>query len=615
MSNADSSSPDTSSPAESDPGNLLIAHLLQSYRVGRQTPHELMERLLERSAAADTRHIWITRLNRDQVMAYVDALDPNAIEALPLYGIPFVVKDNIDLAGVPTTAGCPSFAYTPTHSAPVVQRLIDAGAIPLGKTNLDQFATGLVGARSPYGACGNGFDPDYVSGGSSSGSAVAVAIGLASFSLGTDTAGSGRVPAAFNNIVGLKPSLGRLSTRGVVPACRSLDCISIFALSTEDAAAVLDVSEGLDGADPYSRRVGDRAFAGLRFGVPRPDQLRFFGDDDYRRLFGLAVRRLQELGGSAVEIDFAPFLDAARLLYDGPWVAERYAAVGSFIDAHPAAVHPVTRQIIEAGKHPTAVAAFQGAYKLKELERLSEAAWSQVDMLFTPTAGTIYRLAEVAADPVRLNANLGFYTNFMNLLDLAGVAVPAGFRADGMPFGVTLVGPRGTDHALLEVAGRLHASLVATVGALATPVPAPSDPVAPRRRLRQGYVAMAVCGAHMQGLPLNHQLRDRGAYRLEATSSAARYRLFALPGGPPRRPGMIRVDADGAAIALEVWALPTEQVGSFVAAIPAPLGVGKIELASGDWVPGFICEGYAARGATDISGYGGWREYLKAAPV
>ncbi|MDP9013223.1 MAG: allophanate hydrolase, partial [Pseudomonadota bacterium] len=597
----------------SNPTTLIISDLLDSYRAGRQTPGELMERLLEKSAADDARNIWIARLSRDQVMAYVNALDPRAIDDLPLYGIPFVVKDNIDLAGVPTTAGCPSFAYTPPHSASVVQKLIDAGAIPLGKTNLDQFATGLVGARSPYGACRNSFNPDYVSGGSSSGSAVAVAAGLASFSLGTDTAGSGRVPAAFNNIVGLKPSNGRLSTRGVVPACRSLDCVSIFALTAEDAARVLDVAEGFDAADPYSRRVGHRALPGLRFGVPRPDQLQFFGDVDYQQLFDLAVRQFEELGGKAVEIDFAPFLDAARLLYEGPWIAERYAAVGSFIDAHPEGVHPVTRQIVEAGKKPTAAAAFQGAYQLKQLERLSESAWSQVDMLFTPTAGTIYRIADVAADPIRLNANLGFYTNFMNLFDLAGVAVPAGFRADGMPFGVTLVGPRATDHALLEVAARLHSSLVATVGALDTKVaaqaaPRPSDRVLPR--LRQGYVAMAVCGAHMEGLPLNHQLRDRGAYLLQATSTAPRYRLFALPGGPPRRPGMIRVNEDGAAIGLEVWALPTEEVGSFVAGIPAPLGVGKVELASGELVTGFVCEGYAAPGAADISSYGGWREYL-----
>ncbi len=590
--------------------SLIISDLLDSYRTGHETPARVMECLLERIDAADDRNVWITRLSRAEVMAYVTALDPNAMHELPLYGVPFVVKDNIDLAGVATTAGCPDFAYTPTHSATVVQKLVSAGAIPLGKTNLDQFATGLVGARSPYGACRNSFDPAYISGGSSSGSAVAVATGLASFSLGTDTAGSGRVPAAFNNIVGLKPSNGRLSICGVVPACRSLDCVSIFALTAEDAAAVLAVAEGFDVADPYSRKMGDRALAGLRFGVPRRSQLQFFGDTEYERLFGVALHRLESLGGAAVEIDFEPFLAAARLLYEGPWIAERYAAVGSFIDAHPGAVHPVTRQVIEAGKHPSAVDAFRGEYKLKELERLSAIAWSGVDFIVTPTAGTIYRLLEVDQDPLRLNANLGFYTNFVNLFDLSGVAVPAGFRADGMPFGISLIGPCAADRALLDVAGQLHRSLVTTLGALDASLPAR---VTPPLALRDGYLPMGVCGAHMEGLPLNHQLRDRGGYLIRATATAPHYRLLALPGGPPRRPGMIRVNEDGAAIELEVWALPAEQIGSFIAGIPAPLGIGKIELESGDWVTGFLCEGYAADGAADITSYGGWREYVKAA--
>jgi len=588
--------------------SLLISDLLHAYRTGRDSPASVMKRLL--APSADERHVWITRLSRDDVMSRVAALDPAAIDRLPLYGIPFVIKDNIDLAGTATTAGCPDFAYTPAQSAFVVQRLLDAGAIPLGKTNLDQFATGLVGTRSPYGACRNSFNADFISGGSSSGSAVAVAAGLASFSLGTDTAGSGRVPAAFNNIVGLKPSNGRLSTRGVVPACRSLDCVSVFALTPADAAAVLDVAEGYDAADPYSLRIGDRGLNGLRVGVPRRDQLQFFGDAEYARLFDAAVRRLESLGGDVKEIDFDPFLEAARLLYEGPWIAERYAAVGSFIDAHLREVHPITRQIIEAGKRPTAAAAFEGEYTLKRLLRQTEPVWSQVDLLATPTAGTIYRLAELEADPLQLNANLGYYTNFMNLFDLSGVAVPAGFRADGLPFGITLIGPRGADRDLLHIAGQVQRASVTTLGALQ--VPLPDRPVAPAR-LRDGFVPLAVCGAHMQGLPLNHQLRDRGGYLLQATTTAPRYRLFALPGGPPHRPGMIRVHQDGARIELEVWALPTEQVGSFIAAIPSPLGMGKIELDSGALVTGFLCEGYASEGAADITSYGGWRDYLKAA--
>jgi allophanate hydrolase len=595
------------------PQSLLISDLLHGYRTGRETPASVIERLLDTSA--DERRVWITRLSRADVMARVAALDPAAIDRLPLYGIPFVIKDNIDLAGTATTAGCPGFAYTPVQSAFVVQRLLDAGAIPLGKTNLDQFATGLVGTRSPYGPCRNSFNADFISGGSSSGSAVAVAAGLASFSLGTDTAGSGRVPAAFNNIIGLKPSNGRLSTCGVVPACRSLDCVSVFALTAEDAASVLDAAEGYDTADPYSRRVGDRGagdrgLTGLRVGIPRRDQLQFFGDTEYARLFDAAVSRWGSLGGDVQEIDFAPFLEAARLLYEGPWIAERYAAVGWFIDAHPGAVHPITRQIIEAGKRPTAASGFEGEYARKRLLRQCEPVWSQVDLVATPTAGTIYRLAELEADPLRLNANLGYYTNFMNLLDLSGVAVPAGFRTDGLPFGITLVGPWGTDRELLRIAGKVQRASVATLGALKVPIPERREPPA---RLRDGYVPLAVCGAHMQGLPLNHQLRDRGGYLIEVTTTAPRYRLYALPGGPPHRPGMLRVREDGARIELEVWALPTEQVGAFIAAIPAPLGVGTIELDSGASVTGFLCEGYASEGAADITSYGGWRDYVRAA--
>jgi allophanate hydrolase len=590
------------------PDSLLIPYLRESYRTGQLTPAAVMEALLEQSPEDDPHHVWITRLSRDQVMAYVTALEGRPQAELPLYGIPFVIKDNIDLAGVPTTAACPSFAYTPSRSATVVQKLVDAGAIPLGKTNLDQFATGLVGARSPYGACRNAVDPDYISGGSSSGSAVAVALGLASFSLGTDTAGSGRVPAGFNNLIGLKPSNGRLSTRGVVPACRSLDCVSIFALTAEDAASVLSVAEGYDAEDPYSRSMGHQALAGVRFGVPRPEQLEFFGDSEYRRLFNEAVRTLQSLGGTAVDIDLEPFLEAARLLYEGPWIAERYAAVGAFIEAHGDAVHPITRKIIEGGKTLTAVAAFQGEYRLRELKRRAEAVWPNVDVILTPTSGTIYRHEELDADPIRLNANLGIYTNFMNLFDLAGVSVPAGFRKDGLPFGVSLVGPRASDQALLQFAGRLQRASVTRIGALQTSLPA-AEPRTPE--LLPGHLAIAVCGAHLQGLPLNHQLRERGGYLLQATTSAPRYRLFALPGGPPHRPGMIRVSDGGAAIEVEVWAVPAEHLGSFVAGIPAPLGVGKIELASGAWVSGFICEGFAAEKAMDITQYGGWRAYLK----
>ncbi len=606
----------------SDADSLLITNLHRQYREGRLTPLELVQRLGTMQDEKPRRNIWITRLDLEQIMPYVRALERHSIETKPLYGIPFVIKDNIDLAGIPTTAACAEFAYVPQRSATVVQRLIDAGALPLGKTNLDQFATGLVGARSPFGPCRNSFDADFVAGGSSSGSAVAVALGLASFSLGTDTAGSGRVPAAFNNIVGLKPTLGRLSSCGVVPACRTLDTVSIFALTCGDAAAVLDAAAGFDAADPYSRTLSDVSLPGNRFGVPRARDLQFFGDGDYARLFDDTVRRLESLGCTAVEIDFAPFLEAARLLYEGPWLAERFAAVGDFLAAHPSAGLEVTRAIIEAGGRLSASAAFQGQYRLAGLKRACEALWPQMDFMLTPTAGTIYRLAAVEADPLQLNANLGYYTNYMNLLDLAGVAVPAGFRGDGLPFGVTLVGPHSSERALLQVAARLHRACSTLMGATGTPLPAEEPAPAPalphaapgaHPALRSGHVSIAVCGAHMQGLPLNHQLVDRGAYFLTQTRTAPKYRLFALQGGPPHRPGLIHVGAGGAAIAVELWAIPQLELGSLLAGIPAPLGLGTLEMQDGATSLGFICEGYAAHTGVDISDYGGWRAYLERA--
>ena len=596
---------------------LLIADLLEGYRRRRFTPAQVMEELMDAAARAEPRNVWITRLSHAEISRYVEALESRRIEDLPLYGIPFVIKDNIDLSGVPTTAGCAAFSYTPTHSAAVVERLLQAGAIPLGKTNLDQFATGLSGTRSPHGACRNSFNAAFIAGGSSSGSAVAVATGLASFSLGTDTAGSGRVPAAFNNVVGLKPSLGRLSTRGIVPACRSLDCVSIFALTADDAGRVLDIAEGFDAEDPFARHVGNTplrgahaggtTFGGAAFGVPRREQLQFFGDSAYTRLFEVTVRRVEELGGLPVEIDFAPFIEAARLLYEGPWVAERYAAVGRFIDAHPDAALPVTAQIISGGKIPSAVQAYEAQYRLKSLKRASEAAWTGVDLILTPTAGTIYSIAAVEADPIRLNTTLGYYTNFMNLFDLAGVAVPAGFRDDGLPFGVTLIGPAASERALLAHAELLHSACVTTLGA--TGIRRPPSRIR-ESRLAPGHVALAVCGAHMQGLPLNAQLRERAGYLLERTRTAPRYRLFALPGSSPQRPGLVRVADGGAAIEVEVWGLPAEHLASFMAGIPSPLGIGQVELQSGGLVPGFICEAYAAAGAADITSYGGWRAYV-----
>jgi allophanate hydrolase len=589
--------------------SLAIGDLLTGYAARRFTPDDVVNDVLAGLETAPKHNIWITRLNCDQVLSYVRALDGKDPQNLPLYGVPFAIKDNIDLAGIPTTAACPEYGYVPQRSATVVQKLIAAGAIPIGKTNLDQFATGLVGTRSPYGAGRNAFNPEFISGGSSSGSALAVAMGLVSFSLGTDTAGSGRVPAAFNNLIGLKPSCGLVSTHGVMPACRSLDCVSVFSLTASDARQVLRVVEGFDPLDDYSRVVARRAFDAetFRFGVPRTDQLQFFGDSDYAKLFDAAVIRLQGLGGQRVEIDFEPFLDTARLLYEGPWVAERYAAIADFIARRPQALHPVTQQIISGATQRHAVETFQAQYRLQALRRQVAAVWNDIDVLLTPTAGTVYRITDLESDPIRLNTDLGYYTNFMNLLDLAAVAIPAGFRADGLPFGATLAAPAGSDEALLRLAGRAHD--VESYGCgNRLPIEAchsmPTD-VAP------GFIAIAVCGAHMRGLPLNHQLTARGGYFVRTDRSAACYRLYVLPGGPPARPGMMRVATGGSAIELEIWALPEEQMGSFLTGIPAPLGLGKVLLADQAQVTGFVCESHAAADAQDITELGGWRAYLQ----
>jgi allophanate hydrolase len=593
--------------------SLSIADLSNAYRAHKATPVAVVRELYSRIAASGDPAIWITLLPVEQVLEQAQVLAACDPDALPLYGIPFAIKDNIDLADVQTTAACKEFAYLPEQSAFVVTQLIKAGAMPIGKTNLDQFATGLTGTRSPYGICRNSFNPQYISGGSSSGSAVAVASGLVSFALGTDTAGSGRVPAAFNNLIGWKPTCGRLSPRGVVPACRTIDTICVFTLTAEDAARVCRVAEGFDADEPYSRRPADPPPAAppthghFRFGVPRADQLQFFGNDEYPRLFDGAVARLERLGGQRVLIDFAPFLEAARLLYEGPWVAERYLAVEAILRRAPQALHSVTRQIIEAGSRPTAADAFRAQYRLQALRRASEQAWQKVDVLLTPTTGTIYRIADVEADPIQLNGRLGYYTNFMNLLDLAAVAVPAGFTSYGLPFGVTLAAPAWSDLALLSIAARLHRATTTHLGA--SSIALNDEPHFDWAAL-EDRIPVAVCGAHMQGLALNHQLLERGAVLLERTTTSAQYRFYALPGGPPYRPGLIAVESHGAAIEVEVWSVPSQAFGSFVAGIPAPLGIGKITLADRRQVSGFLCEAHALSAAQDITSFGGWRAFM-----
>jgi len=441
--------------------NLNIKTLRAQYLSGELTPTMLVDQLNAVIRQEDVNHIWIRRLSIEEMLGYANKLKGIDPASLPLYGIPFAIKDNIDVAGIPTTAACPDYSYLPQKNATVVQKLIDAGAIPVGKTNLDQFATGLVGTRSPYGACKNSINPEYISGGSSAGSAVSVALGMASFSLGTDTAGSGRVPAAFNNLIGHKPTCGLISNSGVVPACRTLDCVSIFAMNAEDAATVFEVAQGFDSLDAYSRQPLPDNLIGesFKFGVPQDDQLEFFGNLETWKLFNDAVKRMESIGGKKVVIDFAPFLETARLLYEGPWVAERYAAIKSFIETKPESMFPVTKQIISGAKRFTAADTYSAQYHLKALQRVNEPIWNDIDVLLTPTAGTIYTIEEVEADPIKTNSDLGFYTNFMNLLDLSATAVPAGFQSNNLPFGVTIAAPAFSDKALLRLGGRLHATL------------------------------------------------------------------------------------------------------------------------------------------------------------
>jgi allophanate hydrolase len=594
--------------------DLRLSALQAAYSDGSLTPRQLILALREKAMALNPEfNLFIHLLSEAELEPYLAALDGRTAAELPLYGVPFAIKDNIDLAGVPTTAACPAFAYLPEQSATLVAQLIALGAVPLGKTNLDQFATGLNGTRSPYGACRNSLHPDYPSGGSSAGSALAVALGVASFALGTDTAGSGRVPAALNNLVGLKPTKGLLSTAGVVPACRTLDCVSYFSASAREASQLLALTATLDARDTYSRAnpLWNDASAfgvprtGWRFGVPK--QLEFLGCPESPALFAATIERLKALGGEAIEIDFTPFLEAARLLYAGPWVAERYSVAGELIEAQPDAVLPVIRAVLEQAPGTSAVDAFRAQYRLQALKAECERIMTELDCVLTPAYPRPVTLAELQAEPVARNSDLGYYTNFMNMLDYAAVAVPAGFMAGGLPWGVTLFGRAFTDQYLLSLADALqrHSDLP-LAGERALQLPAPAN-LAGNDRAR-----LVVCGAHLDGLVLNWQLKQRGGRLIEATHSSADYQLYALAGGPPLRPGMLRVTQGGRAIAVEVWELPSSEVGSFLTGIPAPLGLGKVQLADGRWETGFICEPCGIEGAVNISHFGGWRAFLSS---
>ena len=530
----------------------------------------------------------------------------------PLKGLVFAAKDNIDVAGVPTTAGCPAFAFTPGRHATAVQKSLDAGASLLGKTNLDQFACGLNGTRSPYGPVPNAFDAHYVSGGSSSGSAYVVATGQADFAFGTDTAGSGRVPAGLNNIVGLKPSKGLVGAAGVVPAAQSQDCVSIFARTVAMAVKVLESVMGPDADDPFSRTVEmacEPLPATFRFGVP--DTLEFHGDTLAAQAFASAVAQLRSLGGMPVPIAYAPLAEAAALLYDSALVAERYAAVRDFFDRQPGEVIEPVRSILNAGKRYGAADVFQAQHRLQALGAVAARMWEGIDLLCLPTAPGHCTIAAMRADPVQRNREMGHYTNFVNLLDYAALSVPASIRPDGLPFGITLVGLAGSDWQLAELGQRFHHATGLAAGATGEPLP-PAVPVAGLAPTAATHLQIAVVGAHLSGMPLNGQLTERSARLLETTTTAPRYRLYALPGTVPPKPGLGRVaeGEEGSAVVVELWSMPIARVGSFLALIPPPLGLGSVELADGRWVKSFICEGHALAGAADVTAHGGWRAYI-----
>ena len=595
----------------------------QDAYAGGADPGTLLAALLAWLPADDP--AWISRIDEAALARRCWAL-----QAMPptargrLWGVPFAVKDNIDAAGLATTCACPEFAYEPAASAAAVARLEQAGAVVIGKTNLDQFATGLVGTRSPYGVVPNSFDARYICGGSSSGSASVVARGLVPFALGTDTAGSGRVPAGHNNLVGLKPTRGLVPASGLVPACRTLDCISIFALGIDDAAAVLQVMAGYAAEDPYSRHAvqaaapwPDKPVLGI------PKRTEWHGDHAAEAVHARALDQLASLGATLVEIDFAVLDETAALLYDGPWVAERYAAIESLMQSRPEAVHPVVRGVIEKAAGYDAVAAFKGAYRLAELQRAATALMAPLDGLLVPTAPGLPTIEAVLADPVGLNTRMGRYTNFVNLLDWSALALPAGMRSDGLPAGITLIAPAWHEPRLLEFGRRWQAaqpwrrgasalalappaevaSATGAPGLSALPASAAAEPVDATR------ITVAVVGAHLSGMPLNGQLTERGATLVGPARTSAAYRLYALPGTVPAKPGLLRTGS-GAPIDVELWSMPLAHYGSFVALIGSPLGIGSLELDDGRRVQGFVCEAWATEGARDITELGGWRAWV-----
>lgn len=590
-----------------------LTTLLADHIEGRCTLPETIAAVYRRYREHGDEAIFISLRPESEALAEAAHLQSEGPKGRKLWGVPVAVKDNIDVAGLATTAACPAFSHFPIEDASAVARLRAAGAIIIGKTNLDQFATGLNGTRSPYGVPRNTLRADLVPGGSSSGSASAVASGIVPVALGTDTAGSGRVPAGLQNLVGLKPSLGLVPTAGVVPACRTLDCVSIFALTVDDAWAVLDVVAGFDAADPFSRAMPHGQPGILaphsRLAIPRSADLDFDDDPAAAASFALAIERAQTLGATIVPIDMTPFYETARLLYDGPWVAERFLVIRDLLTRVPEAILPVIRQVIAGKPLPNAAHAFAAQYRLAELALVAKAALEGIDAMMLPTVPRPVTLADMAADPVGRNSLLGRYTNFVNLLDMCALAVPVSLAGDGTAAGVTFIAPSGRDAALAGLGRAFHHASGLALGAIGAPMPPLAHlPIAPP----PGAIEIAVVGAHLSGMPLNGELTALGATFLRATTTTTDYRLFALPGGPPARPGLIRAGPGGASIALEVWALPPEGFGRFVAGIPSPLGIGTLALADGTRVKGFLCEQIATENARDVTAFGGWRAYVAA---
>lgn len=602
--------------------NLSFDALWKYYFCNKYLPSRLFGYLVERLDVVGYPEIWISRVSRTNLLAQAEKLDDalrthgeQVLNYMPLFGLPFAVKDNIDVEGMQTTAACPSFAYMPQVSAYVVQKLQAAGAILIGKTNLDQFATGLVGTRSPYGVVRNAINPDYVSGGSSSGSAVAVALQLVSFSLGTDTAGSGRIPAGFNGIVGLKPTRGLLSMRGVLPACRTLDCVSVFTQNVQDAWRVLHTTAEFDAEDAFSRHVMQSGIRRNGYRIAVPDVLEFCGDTCAQTAFSDAMTQVAKLPNVQVRnISFFPFIEAGKLLYQGPWVAERQAAIGSFFDKQPQTIDPTVHNIVAQAARFNAVDTFKAGYHLAELKREAERLMAETDFLVVPTAPTIPTITAVNAEPIARNSELGYYTNFVNFFDLAALSIPTSARSDGLPAGITLIGKCGSDH-LLAAAGEAIQAKFDRLDTTRVQYQGSHSVVADPLPYVEPTVQVAVVGAHLEGQPLNWQLLERGARKLLSTSTSKNYRLYVLPDSVPPKPGLARVMKGGGAIELELWEIPQRNFGSFVVEIPAPLGIGSVQLSDGRYVKGFICEPWALDGAQDISFHGGWRAYLASQPI